>query len=79
VPAREQLGEMLLQRGRPAEALAAFKASLAVAPGRRGALTRGIAAAEKVGVPERRRSGRRFDRRAKRFSFACPGWLGFEG
>jgi len=49
VPAREQLGEMLLQLGRPAEALAAFKASLAAAPGRRGALIGGIAAAEKVG------------------------------
>ena len=49
VPAREELGELLLQLGRPADALAEFKASLVLAPGRRGALIGGIAAAEKVG------------------------------
>lgn len=38
VPAREQLGELFLQLNRPTEALAAFKAALALAPGRRGAL-----------------------------------------
>ncbi len=37
VPAREQLGDLLLQLGRPADALAAFDAALALAPGRRGA------------------------------------------
>lgn len=38
VPAREQLGELLLQQHRPAEAAAAFKASLVNAPNRKGAL-----------------------------------------
>ncbi len=38
VPAREQLGDLLLQLNRPAEALAAFNAALALAPGRRGAI-----------------------------------------
>jgi tetratricopeptide (TPR) repeat protein len=38
VPAREQLGELLLQFGKPAEALAAFDSALALAPGRKGAL-----------------------------------------
>lgn len=37
VPAREQLGELLLAQHRPAEARAAFKAALTLAPGRRGA------------------------------------------
>ena len=36
VPAREQLGELLLAVGRPAEANAAFEADLRLAPGRRG-------------------------------------------
>ena len=38
VPAREQLGEMLLASGRPAEALREFNAALQAAPRRRGAL-----------------------------------------
>ncbi len=38
VPAREQLGELLLQLNRPKEALDAFNAALALSPGRRGAL-----------------------------------------
>ena len=38
VPAREQLGELLLQLDRPREALTAFEAALTLAPGRRGAL-----------------------------------------
>jgi tetratricopeptide (TPR) repeat protein len=45
VPAREQLGELLLANHRPAEALAAFKTALALAPHRRGALEGAIAAA----------------------------------
>jgi tetratricopeptide (TPR) repeat protein len=49
VPAREQLGEMLLAEGRPADALRAFQTSLAAAPGRRGALVGGIAAARALG------------------------------
>ena len=46
VPAREQLGEILLAAGRPREALDAFNATLALAPGRLGAL-RGRAEAER--------------------------------
>jgi tetratricopeptide (TPR) repeat protein len=46
VPAREQLGEILLVAGRPREALDAFNAALALAPGRSGAL-RGKAEAER--------------------------------
>ena len=38
VPAREQLGELLLKQHRPADAAVAFKASLVSAPGRKGAL-----------------------------------------
>jgi tetratricopeptide (TPR) repeat protein len=38
VPAREQLGELLLASGKPKDAVAAFDAALALAPGRRGAL-----------------------------------------
>ncbi|MGH8212136.1 MAG: hypothetical protein ACREPP_02755 [Rhodanobacteraceae bacterium] len=44
VPAREQLGELLLEQHHPAEALQAFQQALASAPGRRGALS-GIARA----------------------------------
>ena len=46
VPAREQLGELLLLVGKPREALGAFDAALALAPGRLGAL-RGKAEAER--------------------------------
>lgn len=46
VPAREQLGELLLEQHRPSDAVAAFKASLVSAPGRKGALD-GIARATK--------------------------------
>ncbi|QWT21146.1 hypothetical protein KPL74_03820 [Bacillus sp. NP157] len=45
VPAREQLGELLLEQKQPALALVAFRASLEQAPGRAGAL-RGVSAAE---------------------------------
>jgi tetratricopeptide (TPR) repeat protein len=38
VPAREQLGELLLGLNRPHEALIEFRAALKLAPGRRGAL-----------------------------------------
>ena len=51
VPAREQLGEMLLAQHRPAQALAAFRKSLAEAPGRRGALQGAIVAAKALGDP----------------------------
>jgi len=45
VPAREQLGELLLQQHRPGAAADAFKASLVNAPNRKGALD-GLHAAE---------------------------------
>ena len=48
VPAREQLGELLLVLGRPHEALAAFNSALVLAPGRLGAL-RGKDEAERLG------------------------------
>jgi len=49
VPAREQLGELLLQANKPDQALREFQASLALAPGRRGALVGAIAAAGALG------------------------------
>lgn len=47
VPAREQLGDLLLQQGHPQQALAEFEMSLLASPGRRGALQGALAAAEK--------------------------------
>ena len=38
VPAREQLGELLLEQGHPEMALKEFQTALASAPGRRGAV-----------------------------------------
>jgi hypothetical protein len=38
VPAREQLGELLLEQHRPSDAVVAFRASLVNAPGRRGSI-----------------------------------------
>ena len=49
VPAREQLGELLLGLKHPDLALREFKAALALAPGRRGALNGAIEAAEQLG------------------------------
>jgi tetratricopeptide (TPR) repeat protein len=49
VPAREQLGELLLTLNRPEQALREFRASLAAAPGRRGAVTGAAKAADLVG------------------------------
>jgi hypothetical protein len=49
VPAREQLGELLLALHRAPEALIDFKSALALAPGRRGALTGAMEAAEEAG------------------------------
>jgi hypothetical protein len=49
VPAREQLGELLLQLDQPADALREFRAALALAPARRGALLGGAQAAERAG------------------------------
>jgi tetratricopeptide (TPR) repeat protein len=49
VPAREQLGELLLRLNQPDQALQAFKATLTEAPRRRGGLVGAIAAAERLG------------------------------
>jgi tetratricopeptide (TPR) repeat protein len=49
VPAREQLGELLLDLKRPQEALQEFRTALASAPRRRGALVGAITAAERLG------------------------------
>jgi tetratricopeptide (TPR) repeat protein len=49
VPAREQLGDLLLERGRADDALREFKAALAESPMRRGALTGAARAAELAG------------------------------
>ena len=49
VPAREQLGELLLEQNQPEQALREFRAALVLAPGRRGALLGGAQAAERIG------------------------------
>jgi hypothetical protein len=49
VPAREQLGELLLQQSRAKEALREFRAALVLAPGRRGALLGAAEAADAIG------------------------------
>jgi hypothetical protein len=49
VPAREQLGELLLDLNRPQQALQEFRTALTLAPARRGALVGAIAAAEHLG------------------------------
>jgi hypothetical protein len=49
IPAREQLGEMLLELRRPRDALREFQAALTDAPGRRSAVIGTIRAAELVG------------------------------
>jgi hypothetical protein len=49
VPAREQLGELLLAQNNPKQAMREFQAALVGAPGRRGALTGAATAAELVG------------------------------
>lgn len=49
VPAREQLGDLLLELSRPKEALKEFEVALAMAPQRRGALGSAARAAEMAG------------------------------
>jgi len=49
VPAREQLGEMLLELNQPRDALKEYQAALLSAPGRRGALSGAAQAADLVG------------------------------
>ena len=51
VPAREQLGELLLASGKRTEALQAFSAALQAAPGRRGAITGAARAREQSQQP----------------------------
>jgi len=52
VPAREQLGDLLLTLNQPRQALKEYQAVLVEAPGRRGALAGAVQAAEKVGDVE---------------------------
>jgi hypothetical protein len=52
VPAREQLGDMLLKLDRPADAAREFEIVLRAAPGRRGALMGAAQAAERSGDAE---------------------------
>jgi hypothetical protein len=49
VPAREQLGDLLLTLKRPEQALREYRTALTAAPGRRGALEGALAAAEQLG------------------------------
>jgi tetratricopeptide (TPR) repeat protein len=49
VPAREQLGELLLDLKHPDQALREFRTALSLAPRRRGALVGAITAAERLG------------------------------
>jgi hypothetical protein len=49
VPAREQLGDLLLTLNQPQEALKEYQAALVSAPGRRGALTGAVQAADLSG------------------------------
>ena len=51
VPAREQLGDLLLQLDRPTEALSAFDAALVLAPGRRGAIQGAAEAKRRLAAP----------------------------
>lgn len=55
LPAREQLGDLLLELGKPREALAAYEASLAAAPKRFNGLAGAARAAELAGEPARAR------------------------
>ncbi len=55
LPAREQLGDLLLEQGHAADALAAYEASLSVAPGRFNSLLGALRAAGKAGQPDRAR------------------------
>jgi hypothetical protein len=56
LPAREQLGDLLLELGKPKEALAAYEASLAGAPKRFNGLAGAARAADLAGEPARARS-----------------------
>jgi hypothetical protein len=49
VPAREQLGDLLLTLNQPQPALKEYQAALVAAPGRRGSLTGAVQAADMIG------------------------------
>ena len=53
VPAREQLGELLLETHQPADALSQFERSLQESPGRRNALLGALQAAQQAKLPEK--------------------------
>ena len=55
LPAREQLGELLLALDRPRDGLEAFRASLARAPNRLAGLAGAARAAQAAGLPEEAR------------------------
>lgn len=55
LPARELYGDMLMEAGRPAEALEAYETSLRDAPGRFNGLYGAARAAERAGKPDRAR------------------------
>jgi tetratricopeptide (TPR) repeat protein len=55
IPAREQLGDLLLQLRRPQQALAEFESTLISSPGRRGALDGALQAAEQAGAESKAR------------------------
>ena len=50
LPAREQLGDLLLEMGQAADAAAQYEAVLKSSPGRRNSL-RGLEAAQRVAEP----------------------------
>ena len=56
IPARELLGDMLLDMGRPADALVAYEASLREAPNRFNGLVGAARAAAAAGDPARARA-----------------------
>ncbi|HEY6895556.1 MAG TPA: hypothetical protein VI258_15380, partial [Rhodanobacteraceae bacterium] len=49
VPAREQLADLLLELGRPQDALREYRSALTLAPGRRGSLAGAATAADRIG------------------------------
>ena len=56
VPAREMYADLLMELGRPAEALAEYEASLQVAPNRSYALAGAVRAAGAAGQDEKARA-----------------------
>ena len=56
LPAREQYADLLMELGRPAEALAEYEASLAVAPNRLYPLGAAVRAAAAAGQPDKARA-----------------------